>query len=343
MSKEPGNHVQKPNRWLPILTTAIAIVAIYWFFTHFVTPDKSKIPYSKLWTDIQAAPNASEVFKNIVIYEGKSIIVRGLYYRDTDAETNTPVNQPFWSTVPQPSYQEFEKLLRQKEIAFSVQAVSSFSWLDFLNSGLTIFIFIWLFRSMRGLGGGAGGLKGIPFLKSHAKLLPPDSGSKKTFADVAGIDEAKEELREVVTFLQEPQLYGRLGGKIPRGVLLMGPPGTGKTLLAKAVAGEADVPFFSVSGSGFVEMFVGVGASRVRDTFTQAKQHAPSIVFIDEIDSVGRRRSGIVIAGQSEDEKTLNQLLSEMDGFEPNNGVIVIAANQPARCFGSGAFASGKI
>ena len=176
-------------------------------------------------------------------------------------------------------------------------------------------------------GGGRGGAMG--FGKSKAKLLTEKSG-KVTFNDVAGIDEAKEELEEIVEFLRDPQKFSRLGGKIPKGALLVGPPGTGKTLLARAIAGEAGVPFFSISGSDFVEMFVGVGASRVRDMFEQAKKNAPCIVFIDEIDAVGRHRGAGYGGGNDEREQTLNQLLVEMDGFEANEGVILIAAtNRP--------------
>ncbi|MEM7356056.1 MAG: ATP-dependent metallopeptidase FtsH/Yme1/Tma family protein, partial [Acidobacteriota bacterium] len=175
----------------------------------------------------------------------------------------------------------------------------------------------------------AGGNKALSFGKSKAKLL--NSGGKKvTFDDVAGIEEAKAELAEVVEFLKEPQKFQKLGGRIPKGVLLMGAPGTGKTLLARAIAGEANVPFFSISGSDFVEMFVGVGASRVRDLFDQGKKNAPCIIFIDEIDAVGRHRGAGLGGGHDEREQTLNQLLVEMDGFETNEGVILIAAtNRP--------------
>ena len=195
------------------------------------------------------------------------------------------------------------------------------SWLPLL-----IFGAIWFFalRQMQ-----SGGNKALGFGKSKAKLLTEKNG-KITFEDVAGIDEAKDELEEIVDFLKDPNKFRRLGGKIPRGVLLVGPPGTGKTLLARAIAGEANVPFFSISGSEFVEMFVGVGASRVRDMFDQGKKNAPCIIFIDEIDAVGRHRGFGLGGGNDEREQTLNQLLVEMDGFEENNGVIVISAtNRP--------------
>ncbi|MBG7196547.1 ATP-dependent zinc metalloprotease FtsH [Pseudomonas aeruginosa] len=190
-----------------------------------------------------------------------------------------------------------------------------------------IAVFMFFMRQMQGGGGGRGGP--MSFGKSKARLLSEDQG-KTTFADVAGCDEAKEEVSELVEFLRDPGKFQRLGGRIPRGVLMVGPPGTGKTLLAKAIAGEAKVPFFTISGSDFVEMFVGVGASRVRDMFDQAKKHAPCIIFIDEIDAVGRHRGAGLGGGHDEREQTLNQLLVEMDGFEMNDGIIVIAAtNRP--------------
>jgi cell division protease FtsH len=195
------------------------------------------------------------------------------------------------------------------------------SWFPFL---LLIGVWIFFMRQMQGGGG-----KAMGFGKSRAKLLTEKLG-RVTFDDVAGIDEAKVELEEVVEFLRDPQKFQRLGGKIPKGCLLVGPPGTGKTLLARAIAGEANVPFFTISGSDFVEMFVGVGASRVRDMFEQGKKNAPCIIFIDEIDAVGRHRGAGLGGGNDEREQTLNQLLVEMDGFEANEGVILIAAtNRP--------------
>ena len=195
-------------------------------------------------------------------------------------------------------------------------------WFPFL-----LLIGVWIFFMRQMQGGGRGGAMG--FGKSKARLLTEHQG-RKTFDDVAGVDEAKEELQEVVEFLKDPSKFQRLGGKIPKGALLVGPPGTGKTLLARAVAGEANVPFFSISGSDFVEMFVGVGASRVRDMFEQAKKNAPCIIFIDEIDAVGRSRGAGHGGGNDEREQTLNQLLVEMDGFESNEGIIILAAtNRP--------------
>ncbi|MEK7800839.1 MAG: ATP-dependent metallopeptidase FtsH/Yme1/Tma family protein, partial [Pseudomonadota bacterium] len=197
------------------------------------------------------------------------------------------------------------------------------SWFPML---LLIGVWIFFMRQMQGKGGGGGAMG---FGKSRARLLTEKQG-RVTFEDVAGIEEAKEELKEIVEFLKDPQKFQRLGGKIPKGALLVGPPGTGKTLIARAVAGEANVPFFTISGSDFVEMFVGVGASRVRDMFEQGKKNAPCIIFIDEIDAVGRHRGAGLGGGNDEREQTLNQLLVEMDGFEANEGVIILAAtNRP--------------
>ncbi|MBR27156.1 MAG: cell division protein FtsH [Rhodobacteraceae bacterium] len=219
--------------------------------------------------------------------------------------------------------------LRAHGVEIRVEPQQSSGLLSTLGFWLPMLILIgvWIFFLNRMQGGSRGGAMG--FGKSKAKLLTERSG-KVTFDDVAGIDEAKEELEEIVEFLKEPQKYSRLGGKIPKGALLVGPPGTGKTLLARAIAGEAGVPFFTISGSDFVEMFVGVGASRVRDMFEQAKKNAPCIVFIDEIDAVGRHRGAGYGGGNDEREQTLNQLLVEMDGFEANEGVILVAAtNRP--------------
>src|SRR5574337_153940 len=219
--------------------------------------------------------------------------------------------------------------LRQKGVRIIAKPVDGNPWyVNMLLSWLPMLLFIgvWIFfmRQMQG-----GGVKALSFGKSRARLLS-DKQSKVTFADVAGADEAKEELREIIEFLKDPPRFQKLGGRIPKGVLLMGPPGTGKTLLARAIAGEANAPFFSISGSDFVEMFVGVGASRVRDLFEQGKKQAPCIIFVDEIDAVGRHRGAGLGGGHDEREQTLNQLLVEMDGFESNDGIIVIAAtNRP--------------
>jgi len=226
-----------------------------------------------------------------------------------------------------------EALWASKNITWRYEEGDNMFWgavLTILPFILLIVLMVFLFRRMQGGGMGGGGSKGIfNFGKARIKYLN-ESNEKVTFNDVAGADEAKYELEEVIEFLRNPDKFKRLGGKIPRGVLLLGPPGTGKTLLARAVAGEANVPFFSISGADFVEMFVGVGASRVRDLFEQAKKNNPCIIFIDEIDAVGRQRGAGLGGGHDEREQTLNQLLVEMDGFEQNNGVIIIAAtNRP--------------
>jgi cell division protease FtsH len=207
---------------------------------------------------------------------------------------------------------------KREEAGWGTILLGALPWLLFIA------FWIWIFRTMQ-----SGGNRAFQFGRSKAKLISPDT-PKVTFADVAGADEAKEELQEIIEFLKDPQKFARLGGRLPKGVLLVGPPGTGKTLLARAVAGEAGRPFFQMSGSDFVEMFVGVGASRVRDLFEQGKAHAPCIIFIDEIDAVGRHRGAGLGGGHDEREQTLNALLVEMDGFEPNEGVILIAAtNRP--------------
>ncbi|HKB77375.1 MAG TPA: ATP-dependent zinc metalloprotease FtsH [Myxococcales bacterium] len=237
-------------------------------------------------------------------------------------------NRQDFRTVSPLDTQLLDKM-RQKGVSLSFEKEDSQSlWAQFLVSwmplGIICVLFIFLMRQLQ-----AGGGKAMSFGKSKAKLLS-ENHNKVTFADVAGIDEAKDELEEIIQFLKDPKKFTKLGGRIPKGVLLMGSPGTGKTLLARAIAGEAGVPFFSISGSDFVEMFVGVGASRVRDLFEQGKKHAPCIIFIDEIDAVGRHRGAGLGGGHDEREQTLNQLLVEMDGFESNEGVILIAAtNRP--------------
>ena len=233
----------------------------------------------------------------------------------------------FKTTIPA-NYPDLYKTLLEKNVNVTLKDSSGNNWVTWVANGLPMLLLLglWIFfmRQMQ-----SGGNKALSFGKSRARMLSSQQ-KKVTFKDVAGVDEAKEELHEIIEFLREPQKFQKLGGRIPKGVLLVGPPGTGKTLLARAIAGEANVPFFSISGSDFVEMFVGVGASRVRDLFEQGKKNAPCIVFIDEIDAVGRHRGAGLGGGHDEREQTLNQLLVEMDGFESNEGVILIAAsNRP--------------
>lgn len=258
--------------------------------------------------------------------------VREVVIDDTHIRGIRIDNTPFVVVRPQLWDEKLvDDLLAHDVVIKGAEPHSPSLWEQLLVASFPILLFIAVFIFfMRQMQGGAGGRGGpMSFAKSRARLLGDDQ-IKTTFADVAGVDEAKEEVQELVEYLRDPGRFQRLGGRIPRGVLMAGPPGTGKTLLAKAIAGEAKVPFFSISGSDFVEMFVGVGASRVRDMFDQAKKQAPCIIFIDEIDAVGRHRGGGHGGGNDEREQTLNQLLVEMDGFEGNEGIIVIAAtNRP--------------
>ncbi len=294
--------------WLVILFMLMGLFQVFQSSTRSISvSDKS---YSQFVTDVDAGSVTQVTITDNVVsgtlrdgsrFEtvlpaGADIITR-LEDRGVQITARAPESSPFWSILLS-------------------------SWLPFI-----VIIGVWFFFIRQMQGGGRGGAMG--FGKSRAKLLTEAQG-KITFEDVAGVDEAKQDLEEIVEFLRDPGKFQRLGGKIPRGVLLVGPPGTGKTLIARAVAGEANVPFFTISGSDFVEMFVGVGASRVRDMFEQAKKNAPCIIFIDEIDAVGRHRGAGLGGGNDEREQTLNQLLVEMDGFEANEGIILIAAtNRP--------------
>ena len=292
--------------WMVLVVVA---VGVWNFSTRFQTPSKN-VPFSDFMRDVEAG----KIEK--VTITGQD--VTGIYR--TDKET-------FHTYVPT-QYEGLANKLDAQGILIAAKEPTQSPWAQLLYSWAPILLLIgfWIFfmRQMQ-----SGGNKALSFGKSKAKLSS-SSQKKVTFKDVAGVDEAKEELQEIIEFLKEPQKFQKLGGRIPKGVLLMGPPGTGKTLLARAVAGEANVPFFSISGSDFVEMFVGVGASRVRDLFEQGKKNAPCIVFIDEIDAVGRHRGAGLGGGHDEREQTLNQLLVEMDGFESNEGVILVAAtNRP--------------
>ena len=254
--------------------------------------------------------------------------VAGVTVNGTDVNSTYRNDKAGFHTTVPPNYPDMYKVLQDKGVNITVKDAQAGSWPTWLLNLAPLILLgaLWFFmiRQMQ-----TGGNKALSFGKSKARLLSMQQ-KKVTFKDVAGVDEAKEELREIIEFLREAQKFQKLGGRIPKGVLLVGPPGTGKTLLARAVAGEANVPFFSISGSDFVEMFVGVGASRVRDLFEQGKKNAPCIIFIDEIDAVGRHRGAGLGGGHDEREQTLNQLLVEMDGFESNEGVILIAAtNRP--------------
>ena len=294
-----------------ILWLAIALMIILAFnFFNSGQLKSTQEPFSTFISQVEKG----EVKK--VVIQGQKVV--GL----------TKEGVPFETYLP-PGYNDIIKKMAEKGVEIQVKPEEGSPWyITVLVSWLPMIFLILLWLSMmRQMS--AGSNKALSFAKSRAKVFI-DNKPKVTFKDVAGIDEVKEEVSEIVDFLKNPKKYQQLGGRIPKGVLLAGPPGTGKTLLAKAIAGEANVPFLSVSGSEFVEMFVGVGASRVRDLFEQAKKHAPCIVFIDEIDAVGRRRGAGISGGHDEREQTLNQLLVEMDGFESSDGIIVIAAtNRP--------------
>jgi cell division protease FtsH len=299
----------RSTRSLLFWISAGVILIILWSLLQSPTVAKKDVTFSAFMADVEQG-NVEEV----TIQDNQ---VKG-QYRDGQA----------FKTVLPAGYQDLIKILRENKVNILVKDTSRSPIFSILLSWFPILLIIlfWVFfmRQMQ-----AGGNKAMSFGKSRAKLF---SGQQKklTFKDVAGVEEAEEELQEIIEFLKDPRKFQRLGGRIPKGVLLVGAPGTGKTLLARAVAGEADVPFFSISGSDFVEMFVGVGASRVRDLFDQGKKHAPCLIFIDEIDAVGRQRGAGLGGGHDEREQTLNQLLVEMDGFDSNEGIILIAAtNRP--------------
>ncbi len=295
---------------LALWASIIVIAALLAKFVDTKAPTEAKWTYSQFRKELSAGT------------------IERVQIRESRLEGLTRAGQRFYTYIlDDPElYRELEKgdaiveVMPQEEQSWFLSAL--LTWL--LPMGIFLVIWVFLLRQMQG-----GGSKALSFGKSRAKLRS-DKTKRVTFDDVAGVDEAKEELDEIIDFLTDPQKYQRLGGKLPKGVLLVGAPGTGKTLLARAIAGEAQVPFFSISGSDFVEMFVGVGASRVRDLFDQGKKHAPCIIFIDEIDAVGRYRGAGLGGGHDEREQTLNQLLVEMDGFESSDGVILIAAtNRP--------------
>jgi cell division protease FtsH len=303
------------RQWINVWYVILAILGVFWLRDLWTTATQvEQIPYSQFEQELKAGR-----VKDISISNN---IITGTY-----KEAKPDKRTRFVTTRVDP---DLAKDLAQYDVQFSGVTENTFfrdlvSWV----APALVFFAIWMFliRRMSGQGGLGGGFLSIG--KSKAKVYV-ETDTKTTFDDVAGVDEAKEELKEVVGFLKDPKRYTRLGGHIPKGVLLVGPPGTGKTLLARAVAGEAGVPFFSINGSEFVEMFVGVGAARVRDLFEQARQRAPAIIFIDELDALGRARGALPVGGHDEKEQTLNQLLVEMDGFDSKEGLILIAAtNRP--------------
>jgi len=306
------------NRYVRSLVVWALVVAVVLFVLVPMYRSTRTVPRSMDFSEFLTLVEQGQVAGKVVFNEDSSTITGER--RD---------GQPFRTTYSKEATLQIQALLRQKGIPFAVEAPTRNSpWPNLLSSFLPLLLIIGLwFLMIRQAQSGSN--QALSFGKSRARLHH-ESKPKVTFDDVAGVDEAKEELQEIIEFLKHPKKFQALGAKIPRGVLLVGPPGSGKTLLAKAVAGEAGVPFFSISGSEFVEMFVGVGASRVRDLFDQAKKNAPCLVFIDEIDAVGRQRGAGLGGGHDEREQTLNQLLVEMDGFDPNAGIIVIAAtNRP--------------
>src|SRR5918993_4081857 len=317
--KKPANL----GRWSKTLAFWVIVLLIPVAFLQFTSGNREQAP-KITYTRYRAELERGNIKKATI--QGGRVIVGEFEERVSVPNAQRQV-QRFSTNLPVADSEDEVKDMRARGVEIdSQEARTSISGIlvTFLPYLLLIGFWIFLFRQMQ-----AGGAKAFSFGKSKAKLLTGDT-PKVTFADVAGADEAKVELQEIIEFLKDPQKFTKLGGRLPKGALLVGPPGTGKTLLARAVAGEAGRPFFSMSGSDFVEMFVGVGASRVRDLFEQGKAHAPCIIFIDEIDAVGRHRGAGLGGGHDEREQTLNQLLVEMDGFESNDGVILVAAtNRP--------------
>ncbi|MBQ2540214.1 MAG: ATP-dependent zinc metalloprotease FtsH [Paludibacteraceae bacterium] len=342
---------QKPD-WRRFISSALyitAFVLLGWYMFHddAVTTQK-KLSYTQLQTYIE-----KDAIKSVVAYDDNSVKaqVHGKNYVLVFGSQATGEKAGGEISSQIPSVEEFAKYMadvngkREQQKLSPVDVTYKESrnyWTLILVNVLPFALLILFFVYMsRGMAGGAGGIFGVG--RAKAQLFDKDKKDKVTFKDVAGLAGAKQEVEEIVEFLKNPKKYTEIGAKIPKGALLVGPPGTGKTLLAKAVAGEADVPFFSMSGSDFVEMFVGVGASRVRDLFRQAKEKAPAIIFIDEIDAVGRARGkGVMTGGNDERESTLNQLLTEMDGFGSNSGVIILAATNRAEILDPALLRAGR-
>lgn len=330
------NNKPKINMPRPNLTWLYIVIALIFGYLYLAGGDEGNIVKEVSYTEFQGWVSKGYADK-VVAYDDNRIemFIKADHVADVFQKEAKNVGRSPAITVQAGSIESLDRFLdeQQKEGHFTGKVIykKSDNWFGMLFGSLApilFFVFIWIFF-MRRMGGGAGPTGSGVFNvgKSKAQLFEKGAANRVTFKDVAGQAAAKQEVQEIVDFLKDPQKYTRLGGKIPKGALLVGPPGTGKTLLAKAVAGEADVPFFSMSGSDFVEMFVGVGASRVRDLFRQAKEKAPCIIFIDEIDAVGRARGkNPNMGGNDERENTLNQLLTEMDGFGSNSGVIILAA-----------------
>ena len=349
----PANQKPKRPRW-SWLYYAIMIGLVFFFFNPFGDNKKDKkISYTKFTAYIEK----NDAIESIVVYDDNTAkaTVRPEKYAVVFGNREAGEDADGELTIQIPPLEEFAKYIDQvnaerraqdKPVVDVSYDKSKSDWYMILLNALPIILiilfFVWMSRGMSKAANGAGGIFNVG--KAKAQMFDKDKKDKVTFKDVAGLAGAKQEVEEIVSFLKNPKKYTDLGGKIPKGVLLVGPPGTGKTLLAKAVAGEANVPFFSMSGSDFVEMFVGVGASRVRDLFRQAKEKSPAIIFIDEIDAVGRARgrNNMMGGGNDERESTLNQLLTEMDGFGSNSGVIILAATNRADVLDSALLRAGR-
>ncbi|MGK5682055.1 ATP-dependent zinc metalloprotease FtsH [Actinoplanes sp. URMC 104] len=327
----PGGPQGSRSTWLRFGGMLVVLLALNWIISSFflAPPERAPVSYTFFVSQLQAA-NVSEITSTGDTIEGR--FKKQTAYTPTGETRSEQVDR---FTTQRPSFAEDNlfALLQQQNVPVNANPPDARApvWqqllIGFGPTILLVALFVWISRRMAG---GAGGALGA-FGRSRAKLYQPESGPRTTFADVAGIEEVEQEVTEIVDFLREPEKYRKLGANIPHGVLLSGPPGTGKTLLARAVAGEARVPFFSISASEFIEAIVGVGASRVRDLFDQAKKVAPSIIFIDELDAIGRSRGGAQsLGGNDEREQTLNQILTEMDGFTGSEGVVVLAATNRA-------------
>ncbi len=347
-----GNQPSGPRRWISILfyTFAFALIGFYFFGDKQGQGASKELSYTKLTAYVEAgAIEKIEVTDDLM---AKATVKPQSYTLVFGSQGDGEKARGVLNTQV-PSIEEFSKYIdgvnasrkADGQAAIDVKYAKSHDYwylilVNILPFALLILFFVYMSRGV-GSGGGIGGIFGVG--KAQAQLFDKEKKDKVTFEDVAGLYGAKQEVQEIVEFLKNPKKYTEIGAKIPKGALLVGPPGTGKTLLAKAVAGEADVPFFSMSGSDFVEMFVGVGASRVRDLFRQAKEKAPSIIFIDEIDAIGRARGkGVMTGGNDERESTLNQLLTEMDGFGTNSGVIILAATNRADVLDAALLRAGR-
>ena len=349
------NNPKEPSKWGRLLTTlfyvaAVLLIGMWMFGDKDSSRAKKELSYTKFTAYVE-----SNMVEKLVVYDDNSAkaTIRPMHYAIVFGDQDSGEAAKGLIKTQVPSNEEVAKYMdsvnasrkEQGQAAIDVTYEKSKDYwylilVNILPFALLVLFFIWMSRGI-GSGGGIGGIFGVG--KAQAQVFDKDKQQKVTFKDVAGLEGAKQEVEEIVSFLKNPDKYTALGGKIPKGALLVGPPGTGKTLLAKAVAGEADVPFLSMSGSDFVEMFVGVGASRVRDLFRQAKEKAPCIIFIDEIDAVGRARGkNVMTGGNDERESTLNQLLTEMDGFGTNSGVIILAATNRADVLDSALLRAGR-